>query len=201
MAVPGPGRSGAARRRHRVHPAYGPRPPLPRARARRQRSGRGGGPPGATRSPCASPATPTGWSERAATATCSPACSPRRHGCWEPCSPAADPCDRDSGSVTVGGVKLSTQLMYAGNPREAADQVAGARGGRPRHGLGGRGLRLRLPHADGLPRRQDREGRDRQRDPQRLLPHPERPAADRRRARQRQPGPRDHRPRRQRARR
>ena len=35
----------------------------------------------------------------------------------------ASPCDRDSGSVTVGDVKLSTQLMYAGNPREAADQV------------------------------------------------------------------------------
>ena len=47
--------------------------------------------------------------------------------------------------------------MYAGNPREAADQVAGAREGRPRHRLGGRGLRLRLPHADGLPGRQDRD--------------------------------------------
>ena len=29
----------------------------------------------------------------------------------------------NSGSVTVGNVKLSTQLMYSGNPREAADQV------------------------------------------------------------------------------
>ena len=35
----------------------------------------------------------------------------------------AEPHDRDSGSVTVAGVKLSTQLMYSGNPREAADQV------------------------------------------------------------------------------
>jgi F420-dependent oxidoreductase-like protein len=38
-------------------------------------------------------------------------------------APRGHPCDRDSGSVTVGGVKISTQLMYAGNPRDAADQV------------------------------------------------------------------------------
>ena len=32
--------------------------------------------------------------------------------------------DGDSGGVTVGGMKLSTTLMYSGNPREAADQVS-----------------------------------------------------------------------------
>ena len=93
-------------------------------------------------------------------------------------------------------MKLSTQLMYAGNPREAADQVAALEKAGPGHRLGGRGLRLRLPHADGLPGRQDRDGRDRRGDPQHLLAHAGRAAADRGRARQRQRRPRDPRPRR-----
>ena len=76
-------------------------------------------------------------------------------------------------------------------------------GGRPRaggpgQGLGAGGVRLRLPHADGLPGRQDRDGRDRVGDPQHLLAHAERDPADRRRPRQRVAGPGDPRPRRQR---
>ena len=65
-----------------------------------------------------------------------------------------------------------------------------AREGRPRHGLGRRGVRLRLPHADGLPGRQDRAAPDRRGHPQRLLAHPGRDPADRRR-----PGQRVRRPR------
>ena len=38
--------------------------------------------------------------------------------------------------------------------------------------LGRRGLRFRLAHADGLPRRRHRDRRDRRGDPQRLLAHP-----------------------------
>ncbi len=77
-------------------------------------------------------------------------------------------------------------------------------GGRPReggpgHDLGGRALWLRRPHVDGLPGSEDGDRRDRRRDPQRLLAHPRRPAADRGRARQRLRRPRRDRPRGQRA--
>ncbi len=69
-------------------------------------------------------------------------------------------------------MKLSTMLMYDGNPRAAADQVASLEKAGLDLVLGRRGLRLRLPHADGLPRGEDRDRADRRRHPQRLLPHP-----------------------------
>ena len=54
-------------------------------------------------------------------------------------------------------MKLSTMLMYNGNPRDAADQIAALEQAGTGHRLGGRGLRLRLPDPDGLPRRGHRD--------------------------------------------
>ena len=125
------------------------------------------------------------------------AAAPRRRSRRRLSDPGSSPewlHDRDTNTVTV--MKLSTMLDVRRQPPRRCRPGRRARAGGARHGLGRRGVRLRLPHADGLPRRGHRDRRDRRGDPQRLLAHagPARP--DRRRARQRLRRPGDPRARR-----
>ena len=96
-------------------------------------------------------------------------------------------------------MKLSSSLMYAGNPRDAADQVTALE----QAGLDtiwvAEAYGFDSPTLMGYLAAKTETDRDRLRDPQHLLADPGRAAPDRRRPRQRQRRPRDPRPRRLRA--
>ena len=102
-------------------------------------------------------------------------------------------------TVTVASVQLSTPLMYAGNPRETADQVAALE----KAGLDivwvAEAYGFDSPTLMGYLAAKTETVEIGAGDPQRLLAHPGRAAADRGRPRQRLRRPGDPRPRRLRA--
>ena len=96
----------------------------------------------------------------------------------------------------VGAMKLAMCTQLLGRLPRRRHPRPGAREGRSRRRVGGRGVLVRRHQPGRLPRRQDRAGRDRHRDHQRVLADRDGDRPDRRRLRLRQRRPLHPRPRR-----
>ena len=76
---------------------------------------------------------------------------------------ATSTAERRDGVTRRSAMKLAMMINYSGDFHADVDPGPGARAGRPRPGVGARGVLVRRHQPGRLPRRQDRAGRDRHR--------------------------------------